>query len=153
MEKIKHKDFSDAVESFFCKYLIQERNVSHHTIRAYRDSFALFLEYMNKFHKIPADKIVLKHVNRQNIMDYLIWLEREKKCAPQTNALRLASMKSFSTYLIYEDPVHMAQWKSISSIKIKITKRKTVKFPPLTRFVRIKRRLNNGSVSNFSNPP
>lgn len=59
MKKIKYKDFSDAVESFFCKYLIQERNVSHHTIRAYCDSFALFLEYMNKFHKIPADRIGL----------------------------------------------------------------------------------------------
>jgi site-specific recombinase XerD len=128
MEKIKYKDFSDAVESFFCKYLIQERNVSHHTIRAYRDSFALFLEYMNKFHKTPADKIDLEHVNRQNIIDYLIWLESEKQCAPQTKALRLASMKSFSTYLIYEDPVHMAQWKSISSIKTKVIKRETVNY-------------------------
>lgn len=128
MDKIKYKDFSNAVETFFCKYLIQERNVSHHTIRAYRDSFALFLEYMNRCHKIPADKIGLEHINRQNIMDYLIWLESEKKCAPQTKALRLASMKSFSAYLIYEDPVHMAQWKSISSIKLKVTKRETVNY-------------------------
>lgn len=61
-------------------------------------------------------------------MDYLIWLENEKKCTPQTKALRLAAMKSFCTYLIYEDPVHMAQWKSISSIKIKVTKRGTVNY-------------------------
>lgn len=128
MKKIKYKDFSEAVESFFCKYLIQERNVSHHTIRAYRDSFALLLEYMNKLHKIPADKIGLEHLDRQNVMDFLIWLEREKKCAPQTKALRLAALKSFSTYLIYEDPIHMAQWKSISLIKTKVTKRETINY-------------------------
>ena len=128
MKTKTYKDFAEAVQSFFCEYLIQERSVSAHTIRAYRDTFSQFLEYMNDFCKISAEKISLIHIDRQNILGFLNWLEKNKKCSPQTKVLRFSAIKSFCSYLIYTDPIHMAQWKSIGTIKLKTTKRTTVKY-------------------------
>ena len=115
----QYKDFAQVLESFFMIYLVKEKGCSTHTVRAYRDAFALFLSYMEEEHHIKPDRITLAHVNKVNVLNYLDWLETNKSAAVKTRNHRCAVMKSFCKYLMYEDPIHMAQWKQVCSIQNK----------------------------------
>ena len=48
--------FALLVQDFFCQRLVQQQNVSAHTVAAYRDTFRLLLYYLQeREHKPPAD--------------------------------------------------------------------------------------------------
>ncbi|MBQ6957763.1 MAG: tyrosine-type recombinase/integrase [Bacteroidales bacterium] len=113
----QYKDFAKVLESFFMGYLVQEKGCSTHTIRAYRDAFTLFLSYLEDEHHIKPDRISLAHVNKVNVLNYLDWLETNKSATVRTRNHRCVVMKSFCKYLMYVDPLHMAQWKQVCSIQ------------------------------------
>lgn len=114
-----YKDFGTALQSFFYDYLVKERGVSKHTIRSYRDTFILLLDFMNKEKFITADRISLKDFNKDTILKFLDWLQVKRACGDNTRNQRYAALRSFSSYLNYIDPTHMDQWKSTCSIHIK----------------------------------
>ncbi|MFP3591462.1 site-specific integrase [Chryseobacterium sp. SIMBA_038] len=83
------------LEKYFHKYLIGEYGASKHTIRAYRDSFALLLSFMYKVKFIDADKIELKNISKDVILDFLSWLEYEHNNNVATRNQRCAAIRSF----------------------------------------------------------
>lgn len=113
------KDFSVMVESFFTEYLIKERGASNHTIRSYRDTFVQFIEYMAEQKQIKPDKILLSHVDKNQVVSFLDWLENERNVSVTTRNQRRAAFCSFFKYLMYEDPIHMSQWKKAMSVSAK----------------------------------
>lgn len=112
-------DFAKHLENFFIKYLIGECNSSKHTIRAYRDAFALLLIFMKDEKNINADNLQLKHLNRNVVLDFLQWLEYEHKNEISTRNQRYAAISSFCKYLQYEEPMRISEWQNIRSIKLK----------------------------------
>ena len=112
-----YKDFARSLEKFFTQYLAVEKRVSKHTVRSYRDAFILLLEYMKNERNKPADRLEFIDFNREIILDFLQWLQESKNCSSATRNQRLAAIKSFFCFMIYEDPVHIAGWKMMSSIK------------------------------------
>lgn len=122
-----NKDFAYYLENFFMKYLSCEIGASHHTIRSYRDTFFLFLEFMQREKNTPSEKIALNHISKQCTLDFLDWLEHEKGNMPSTRNIRFCALRSFFRYLSYEDPLHMNQWKSNMSIRFKKEHKETVK--------------------------
>ena len=44
--KQDNKNFQALVQKFFLKWLITQRNVSPETVKSYRDSFKLFIKYL-----------------------------------------------------------------------------------------------------------
>ncbi len=123
-----YKDIAQCIEKYFTDYLVKERGVSAHTVRSYRDTFVLLLEYMNKEKKIPADKLGLDDIDRSIVLSFLDWLQEVKHNAVSTRNQRYATIRSFYEYMMYEDPVHLSRWKSICSIRIKREERNSVKY-------------------------
>ncbi|SHL58542.1 tyrosine-type recombinase/integrase [Chryseobacterium polytrichastri] len=121
-------DFAKYLEKFFHKYLISDYGASKHTIRAYRDSFSLLLSFMNKVKSIDADKIELKHINKDIILDFLSWLEYEHNNNLATRNQRCAAIRSFFKFLMYEEPTRIGEWQNIRSIRLKKTIIKTVSY-------------------------
>ena len=121
-------DFAKHLENYFIKYLIGECGLSKHTIRAYRDSFTLLLTFMKQVKHIDADKLELKHLNRDVVLDFLLWLEREHDNGISTRNQRYAAIRSFCKYLQYEEPTRIAEWQNIRSIKLKKTRDKTIDY-------------------------
>ena len=121
-------DFAKYLENFFIKYLIGECGLSKHTIRAYRDSFTLLLTFMKQVKHINADKLELKHLNRDIILDFLLWLEHEHNNGISTRNQRYAAIRSFFKYLQYEEPTRIKEWQNIRSIKLKKSIIKTVDY-------------------------
>lgn len=117
MEKIT--DFAKFLTNFFSIYLPVERGVSHNTIRAYSTTFTLLINYMEKIKKINADRLTLNHFNRCVILDFLDWIQKDRKNTHSTRNNRLAAIQSFFRYLQYEDSYRIALWQEILSIKSK----------------------------------
>lgn len=112
-------DFAKYLTKFFTEYLVGERGASTHTIRSYSDTFTLLLTYMDKVRHIAADRLTLSHFYRETVLDFLDWLQKERKCANTTRNQRLAALHSFFKYMQYEDAKHLEQWQNILSIKVK----------------------------------
>jgi integrase/recombinase XerD len=112
-------DFAKYLTKFFSEYLVGERGASSHTIRSYSDTFTLVLTYMNEVRHIAADRLTFTHFYRETVLDFLDWLQIERKCANSTRNQRLAALHSFFKYMQYEDAKHLEQWQNILSIRVK----------------------------------
>lgn len=119
-----YKNLGKEFENFFTRYLIAERGISQHTLRSYRDAFVLLIDYFDKIKRISPERLSLEHFTKDNITSYLDWIE-SNGCSSATRNIRCAAIKSFVNYLIFNDPIHMAQWQLISSIKAKKTVKDT----------------------------
>jgi site-specific recombinase XerD len=119
-------DFAQYLESFFTDYLAAEQGVSKHTVRSYRDTFVLLIDYMNDIEGICVNKLAMKDISRDGILAFLNWLQDSRNNSVSTRNQRYAAIRSFCEFLERKDPTRLATWQSIRSIKSKKTPRKTV---------------------------
>lgn len=118
-EIIPYIEFCSCLEAFFKEYLIQERGCSGRTVRTYRDAFILLVEYFSSMKKISPEKITLDIITKDAVTSFLNWMDDIRHCSVSTRNNRLAAIKSFCRYLMYEDPTHMKQWSLILGIRPK----------------------------------
>jgi site-specific recombinase XerD len=121
-------DFSYYLTNFLTQYLPGEIGVSHNTVSSYRDAFILFLIFCRDRKNIPAENLSLPMITRKVVLDFLEWIETERKCSTATRNVRLAAIHSFFRYLQYENPDHLLEWQKILSIPVKKTKKKTLNY-------------------------
>jgi site-specific recombinase XerD len=121
-------DFAKYITAFFSEYLIAERGASSHTIRAYSNTFTLLLDFMKEHEHVRADKLSLNHLTKNVVLNFLDWLQDNRKSGNATRNQRLAALRSFFSYMQYEDTKRIAQWQTILSIKAKRNERKTVDY-------------------------
>lgn len=121
MKKIT--DLSKYLTSFFIEYLSGIRNLSKNTIRAYRDTFRLLLVFYREVYGIPPEKLVVRKMNDQAIIQYLDWLQKERKCTNSTRNQRLAAIHTFFRYLQSQDPEKLLLCQKVLLIPFKKTQK------------------------------
>ena len=104
---------------FLLKYLPAERGMSENSIKSYRDTFVLLIRYFSEEKHIPVNKITLDKIDRDLVCSFLSWLQNVKCCSSSSRNTRLAALRSFFTFLEYEDPGRIHQAQKILSIPIK----------------------------------
>jgi len=114
-------DFAEYLELFFNNYLGAEIGASKHTIRSYRDTFILLIDYMSDVQGITIDKLSMSNFNRDVILSFLNWLQDNRNNTVSTRNQRFAAIRSFCEFLERKDPTRLATWQSIRSIKSKKT--------------------------------
>lgn len=119
IQKDNYFDFATCLEKFFSDYLIKERGASNHTIRSYRDTFVLLIDYLSKEKNIKPYNISFSHIGKECILEFLDRLECKRGCTTGTRNQRCAALRSFFRYMMYLDPTHMSQWKNICEIRLK----------------------------------
>ena len=125
---MKTTDFAKHLTAFFTEYLIGERGVSPNTIRSYSESFSLLLNFLDEQVNIKADNLRLEHITRKTVLNFLDWLQDTKKSSNATRNQRLAALRSFCTYMQYEDVKRLEQWQEILSIKVKTHEKRSVNY-------------------------
>ncbi|MEA1981125.1 MAG: tyrosine-type recombinase/integrase [candidate division Zixibacteria bacterium] len=125
---MKPTDFSKYLTDFLTRYLPHERGSSHNTIVAYRDTFVLFITFMERIRKIKADKLYLKSITKESVVGFLDWLQIERKCGDTTRNLRLAALHSFFQFMQYQNPDNLYKYQEIMSIKSKKTTSTTMNY-------------------------
>ncbi len=83
---------STCIHQFFDKYLPQIKGVSPHTLKAYRDTFRLFLPFAANYHGIKLASLSLDHLTPELILDFLNYLESERNNTAKTRNHRLSAI-------------------------------------------------------------
>ena len=125
---MKPTDFAKYLTDYLTRYLSHERGSSNNTIIAYRDTFILFISFMEHVQNIKAEKLTLKSITRETVVAFLDWLQVEKKSSDTTRNLRLAALHSFFRYVQYQQPDNLYEYHNIMSIRSKKTKNTAINY-------------------------
>jgi len=96
--------FAALVRDFFCERLLNQQNVSPHTIAAYRDAFRLLLAFVQRRKRKPPSKLCLEHIDAPTVLAFLEYLETERGNCERTRNARLAAIRAFVEYASARDP-------------------------------------------------
>lgn len=102
--------------------------MSANTINSYKITFILFIGFVESQKKICVNRLSLKDITKECIVEFLEWLQRERKCSDSTRNVRLAAMHSFFSFLQYQVPENINEWQRILSIKVKKAKKRTMNY-------------------------
>ena len=116
------------MQQFFIQRLIQQRQVSPHTVDSYRSSFKLFLRFASKRLRLPPERMHFEQIDAPLIGAFLDDLETSRNVSVRTRNLRLTAIHSFFRYTAFELPTHGAQIQRVLAIPGKRFTRKQVGF-------------------------
>lgn len=112
-------NFSKYLNLFFNDYLTMQLNASTNTILSYKYTFKLLLNFLIKEKNINIKDISFKDLNKQNIKDFLNYLEFTKNNSISTRNQRLAALKSFFQYVGIENIEYFNAVQDILNIRMK----------------------------------
>jgi len=116
------------LESFFTERLQRQRQVSPHTIAAYRDAFRLLLGFAQKqLGKAPSD-LLLTDLDASFVAAFLDHLEKHRGNGARSRNARLAAIRSFFRFAATHEPEHAALIQRVLAIPQKRFDRKLVTF-------------------------
>lgn len=111
-------DFARLLTRFLTSYLAHQRGISSNTVKAYKDTFVLLINFLAA-KGIKAEKLELAHITREVIDSFLNWLQTERGVGNATRNARLAAIRSFYRYVQYEAPEWMHEAQRILSVRSK----------------------------------
>lgn len=120
--------FSTLLQSFFTDRLINQRQVSNHTIASYRDTFRLLLAFAQKqLNKSPL-QLALDDLNAPFIGAFLDHIQSNRHNGSRTRNLRLTAIRSFFKYVAFQEPSRSAQIQRVLAIPTKRQDRPLIDF-------------------------
>ena len=122
------KNFSYYLSKFLKDYLVLERNMSNNTIRSYKNTFSQFIEYLVDKENYKITDITFSNVTRESVLNYLNYIEEEKKNTIRTRNQRLACIKSFYQFCLVEDIENMENIQKVLTIKSKKFPKKVIDY-------------------------
>lgn len=107
------------LQEYFTAYAVTQRAMSAATIRAYRDTWRLFLAFLSQAGQVPAYELRLTHTTPARVVAFLDYLEQERGNGAGTRNLRLAAIKSVMAFHASRSPEHLDTIARISAIPVK----------------------------------
>ncbi|MCU7938822.1 MAG: site-specific integrase [gamma proteobacterium symbiont of Bathyaustriella thionipta] len=124
----KQPNFAVLLQRFFSQRLLQQRQVSTHTVASYRDTFKLLLEFIQRrLHKEPS-ALELEDIDAPLISEFLDEQEQVRGVKARTRNLRLTAVHSFFRYAAFEMPSHAEHIQRVLAIPAKRFTRTIVPF-------------------------
>lgn len=109
-------DLALMLKRYFCVYLINQRRVSQNTVKAYRDTFKLFLSFIAVQQNKCLTLLSIADINVDVVISFLQYLEEERKNKVQTRNARLTAIRSFLKYVATQIPELLADIQPILAI-------------------------------------
>lgn len=106
-----------AIHDFLLIALPNERKCSNNTIRSYRKSLELFLDFVKERTGKPLSAISFDDINRNTLSDFLDYLEKTRNCSVSTRNQRLHCIRSFFKYAALEDITTVIHFNEIEKVK------------------------------------
>jgi site-specific recombinase XerD len=63
------------IKSFLLEYLPSQRGASQNTIKSYKESLNQLFNFLSQTLNLSISKITFDHLNKENILNYLDWIE------------------------------------------------------------------------------
>jgi site-specific recombinase XerD len=119
MSTLSPLSFPCLLQQFFVQRLMQQLHASPCTVAAYRDTFRLLLAFAHRqLGKQPND-LALEDLNAALILDFLRYLEVERHNGIRSRNARFAAIRSFMSYVAFQEPSALAVARSVLAIPMK----------------------------------
>jgi site-specific recombinase XerD len=128
MPKIDLPTLPKLLHSFFHDWLVEQRNVSHRTVLAYRDAWRLFLRFVAQHRNKPVAALDLEHLTGAEVLAFLQHIERERRATVNTRNCRLAALRSFFSFVGEYEPRAAKQCAEVLRVPFKRTTRRAIHY-------------------------
>lgn len=108
--------FFRMIRDFLSLYLPKQRGTSKSTIKSYRDALNLLLDFLCLRLQKPLMEMSFAVMSKNNVLEFLDWLESERNNSVSSRNQRLFAVKSFFKYVAERDRALMSLYLEISSI-------------------------------------
>ena len=116
------------VEHFFAGRLITQMEASVHTVKNYRDTFKLLLQYASaRLGREPTDLLVTD-IDAGLVTDFLSHVENERRNGVRTRNTRRSAIRSFFRHVAIREPSLLLHCQQILSIPAKRVEKRTLDF-------------------------
>jgi site-specific recombinase XerD len=95
---------------------VRQRNVSHHTVLSYRDSWRLFLRFVAAGKATSVARLGLSDLSEVQVLAFLDDIEQVRKSSIGTRNCRLAALHSFFSFVADREPLAAAQCAAVLRI-------------------------------------
>ena len=113
MMKSESLSIQTLIQNYFLQRLMQQRKVSYQTVCSYKDTFRLYLRYLEDIHGISVTKVSIRHFELEYLQHFCKYLEEKRKNKPVTINNRIAAIKSFMQYVAETAPEYSAISKRV----------------------------------------
>ncbi len=127
-KSMKPTNFSKYISDFISRYLPNERGASNNTITAYRDTFVLLLNFIQNEKHLKIENLTLEKITKETILEFLDWIQKERKCSTSTRNSRLAAIHSFYRFLQNESLDYLHECQKILAIRFKRSKIESINY-------------------------
>jgi site-specific recombinase XerD len=121
-------NLNQSIHQFFEQYLPRIKGCSVQTIKAYRDTFKLFLPYAAAYHGVKIKSLTVDHLTSALILDFLDHLQTKRGNRASTRNQRLAALKSLAKMIRFMVPEKRRLAGMILSIPQKRSQRPLIGF-------------------------
>lgn len=119
---------SSYVTKFFSDYLPLQLGASTNTMKAYRDTFVLLLDFLAVKRNVEVNRLDCDCLTEESILAFLSYLEAERRILPSSRNQRLAGIHSFCKFLQRKEPVCLESCNAILGIPFKKTVKKGIAY-------------------------
>jgi site-specific recombinase XerD len=126
------------IEKYFLQWLMAQRNVSPETIKSYRDTFRLYLRYIEKHLHLTLAKISIDQFDADHILGFLSYLDKERGNNPKTINSRLAALHSFIKFLSFELPEYSGLLNRSLMVPFRKVEKRQIEFLTEDEFTALK---------------
>jgi integrase/recombinase XerD len=116
------------VQSFFVERLGRQRQASPNTIASYRDTFRIFLRYIERRLGRSPTKLHLQDLEAQLVSGFLDHLEAERGNHARTRNVRFAALRSFLRFVAIREPSELDMIQRVLAIPMKRVARMLVPY-------------------------
>ncbi len=124
------KQMGAMITDFFCQYLSNEAGLSENTLKSYRDTFVLYIKYLEECGACKPRNLDMSAFTADKASKFLDWLESERRCSVSTRNQRLAALKAFCNYVIRKAPENCKGCQDILQLRVKRAPSATVEYLP-----------------------
>lgn len=96
--------FQDSLICYLTEYLPDIKGVSPETVKAYKETFSIFLTYSSNYLSKCVTDLAFKDISPALILSFLDYLEKDRKNSPRTRNARLNALKSYAKMLRFMYP-------------------------------------------------
>ncbi len=113
--------FWETARRFLDHELPRIRKKSLKTVTAYRTSLNIYIDFLEDVKGIRRERVCFNDLDKENLKDYLVWMENVKNWSPKTCNLRMTAVKSLLSYASEEcvdiTPIHVSS-KTIRGLNV-----------------------------------
>ncbi len=119
MKRSRPTDLGVSIARFFEEYLPEQRGMSVHTIRSYRDAVVLMLQFTARDCGRGVEQLSIKDFTADRVLKFLKFLETDRHNGIATRNARLGALHVLARFLASERPEHLATLQRVIALPFK----------------------------------